>query len=310
MSPEWAGTLTHMKSKFRRFHHPHLTISRTGTWKWVCAHTRNWCVHQFLISGDEGGGKCPLMCMISWVILGPGTSWFSKKFPRNFMSLSLSRDFCQAYLIFFFFPSCLLSTQDLLEFRVFSRLSWTSHAQAFSASLLEVAVICFKWVHGKSAALWTLKGLKASQAAKEKQQLPWWNSSLQMSSSINLEQSEISTAVLFLTDSHDFPVKNYRYCQIKKCWFGVILWDGVTLHPFLFMILDQFCHFDGHFSWQWLAVGQNLSLPTARRHFYILISQTPHNPKLLFYSWHVAEWAVRSFFSEQLKSTRIPCVRS
>lgn len=121
------------------------------------------------------------------------------------------------------------------------------------------------------------------------------------------KRSEILLAVLFLTDSyrHHFPVKN---CQVKKCWSWVMLWDGVTsLHHLLpFIIPDQFCHFDGNFQWQWLSVGQNLSLPTARRHFHTLISQNPHNPKLLFFSWHVGEWAARSFFSEQLESAIIP----
>lgn len=138
-----------------------------------------------------------------------------------------------------FFPSLLVSTQDQLEFQVFSRLSWSSHAQAFSPCLLEVSVSCFKRDHGKSAALWTLKGLKASQAAKKKQQLPWWNSNLQMSTSINLKQSVISTEVLFLTDSHHFPVKNCRYCQIKKWWSWVIFWDGVTLHLLLSFHLSR-----------------------------------------------------------------------
>lgn len=116
------------------------------------------------------------------------------------------------------------------------------------------------------------------------------------------KQSEISTAVLLLTDSpcHHFPVKTCRYCQMKKCWFWVILWCGVTLHHLL-----PFHHSKSILPFWW-AFFDDLSLPTATRHFQILISQNPHNPKFLFFSWHVAEWAVRFFFSEQLGSTRIP----
>lgn len=158
------GWHTHMKSKFRRSHHSHLSISRTGTLERVCVQAMNLCVYHFLITGDEGGEKCPLMWMIDWVILGLVTTWVSKNFPSSFVSPSLPRDFCQAGLIFF--SSLPVSTQDQLDFQVFSRLSWSSHAQDSSACLLEVAVICFKWVHVKSAALWAPKGLKASQAAR------------------------------------------------------------------------------------------------------------------------------------------------
>lgn len=97
---------THMKSKFRRFHHPHLSISRTGTWKWVCVQARKWCVHHFLITGDEGGEKRPLMWMIRWVILGLVTSWASKNLPRkkSFKGFLSSTSH--------FFSSFLVSTQD------------------------------------------------------------------------------------------------------------------------------------------------------------------------------------------------------
>lgn len=99
------GWHTHMKSKFRRFHHPHLSISRTGMWKWVCVQARKWCVHHFLITGDEGGEKCPLMWMISWVILGLVTSWASKNLPRNFMRLSLFQGIFFKHISFFFLKS-------------------------------------------------------------------------------------------------------------------------------------------------------------------------------------------------------------
>lgn len=154
------GWHTHMESKFRRFHHSHLSTSSSGTWKWACVQVRKRCVHHILITGSEGGEKSPLMWVISWDNLGLVTS--PTRLPQKFRVSCSFKGFLPSTSHFFL----LVSAQDQLEFQVSSRLSWSSHAQTFSAFLLEAAVICFKWVHAKSAALWTLKGLKASQGAK------------------------------------------------------------------------------------------------------------------------------------------------
>lgn len=68
---------------------------------------------------------------------------------------------------------------------------------------------------------------------------------------------------------------------------------------FPFTILNQFCHSDGHFWWP---------LPSNSHETLSCINKSkPTQPKVLFFfSWHIAEWAVRFFFSEQLESTRIP----
>lgn len=100
----------------------------------------------------------------------------------------------------------------------------------------------------------------------------------------------------------------------KQCWFWVILWDGViSLHHFLSFhysrsILPFWWAFLMAVIICWSKVFPPKSPETLSyiNTFHILIRQNPHNPKLLFFSWHVAEWAVRSFFSEQLESTRIP----
>lgn len=76
------GWHTHMESKFRRFHHSHLSTSSSGTWKWACVQVRKRCVHHILITGSEGGEKSPLMWVISWDNLGLVTSSANKTSPE------------------------------------------------------------------------------------------------------------------------------------------------------------------------------------------------------------------------------------
>lgn len=122
-----------------------------------------------------------------------------------------------------------------------------------------------------------------------------------MSNSINLKQSEISTAVLFLTDSHchHFPVKNCRYCQDQKMLVlgHPLRWGHFTHSPFLSAFLINSAILMGIFHGSDYLLLKTFLLLTARRHFHILISQKPTQPKALVFSWHVAEWAVRSFLS-------------